>query len=342
MKKIADLVRNNIRQLAPYSSARDEYHGKEGIFLDANENPFGSYNRYPDPYQKTLKNAIAEKMHVSPNHIFLGNGSDEVIDLIFRVFCQPRQDKALTFSPTYGMYEVSANINEVEMVQVTLTSDFQIDFDALEIALKNNPEIKVIFVCSPNNPTGNILHHIEKVFAIFDGIVVVDEAYVDFSDTSSWVTKINIFNRLIVSRTLSKARGLAGIRIGVAITNPEILGWLNKVKPPYNISEINQKYALEALENETAFNRNIQTILEERKLLVQALELLPKVKKVYPTDANFILIEVEDADATYNLLTERRIIVRNRNKQIKNTLRITVGSPEENKKLIEALQKLLN
>lgn len=240
------------------------------------------------------------------------------------------------------MYEVSANINEVDMVQVTLTSDFQIDFDALEIALKNNPEIKVIFVCSPNNPTGNILHHIEKVFAIFDGIVVVDEAYVDFSDTSSWVTKINIFNRLIVSRTLSKARGLAGIRIGVAITNPEILGWLNKVKPPYNISEINQKYALEALENETAFNRNIQTILEERKLLVQALELLPKVKKVYPTDANFILIEVEDADATYNLLTERRIIVRNRNKQIKNTLRITVGSPEENKKLIEALQKLLN
>ncbi|MDO5608952.1 MAG: histidinol-phosphate transaminase [Capnocytophaga sp.] len=335
-----NLIRENVRNLAPYSSARDEYKGLDGIFLDANENPFGEQNRYPDPYQRKLKAVIAEKWGIPADQLFLGNGSDEVIDLVFRVFCNPKEDKVLTFSPTYGMYEVSAAVNNVEMIHVPLTADFQIDFQSLEKVLEEN-SVKVIFICSPNNPTGNLLKNIERIFEIFNGIIVIDEAYIDFSQEKSWALQVQQYPQLIVSRTLSKARGLAGVRIGAAVANPEIIAWLNKVKPPYNISSLNQEYALKVLENDDFFEKSVKIILEERQKLISELSRLSFVKKIFPTDANFVLIEVDDAQKTYDFLAEKQIVIRNRNKQIANTLRITIGSPKENEKLIKALQSFV-
>ena len=341
MINIENIVRPNILELQPYSSARDEFSGKEGIFLDANENPFGTLNRYPDPYQKELKQKLAALKGVEIDNIFIGNGSDEVIDLAYRIFCSPGFDKALTFSPTYGMYDVSAAINNVELLKLPLNQDFQIDLKKLEPFFNDN-SIKLIFICSPNNPTGNLMNKndIEFILNIFNGIVILDEAYIDFSDGNSLVSLIDKYNNLIVSQTFSKAWGLAAARVGLAYANPEIISLYNKVKPPYNVSELNQKVALSALENRINYQNNLSTILKEKEQLEVSLKKLGLVKKIYPSDANFLLIEVDKADEIYSTLVNQKIITRNRNKQVPNCIRISIGTPEENETLIKALKNI--
>lgn len=341
--KIQALVRKNIQALAPYSSARDEYSGKEGIFLDANENPFGIYNRYPDPYQPALKEKLAELKNISTKQIFIGNGSDEAIDLAFRIFCEPGKDKALTFVPTYGMYEVSANINNVELIKLPLDEDFQMDRNLLQPYF-SDPNLKLIFICSPNNPTGNLLRteDIEFILKNFNGIVLIDEAYIDFCDQPSFIQKINEYPNLIVIQTLSKAWGLAGIRLGIGYMNEEILSYFNRVKAPYNISTVNQQTALEILGKESEFNQKVKDILIEKKQLIQNLSGLKIIRKIYPSDANFLLVEVENADELYEKLIERKIIIRNRNSVIKNCMRISVGTAEENQELLNALKEFSN
>ncbi len=340
---INELVRENIQNLKPYSSARDEYTSDEGIFLDANENPFGNYNRYPDPFQLELKNRIAVIKNVNVENIFLGNGSDEIIDLTLRIFCKPGRDKALIFTPTYGMYEVCANINDVEIIKVPLTQDFKIEISDLNKCI-TDPLLKVIFICSPNNPTGNLLNviDIEYILNNFNGIVVIDEAYIDFCDQESFARKINLFPKLIIIQTLSKAWGLAGIRLGIGIMNTEIIKYFNKVRPPYNISSANQKIALKKLENEIDFSKNIKKILTEKKNLISEIKKLSIVKEVFPSDTNFILVEVQNADVLYAELLSRKIIIRNRNSVIPNTVRITIGTAEENQSLINALKEISN
>ncbi|KFC20997.1 histidinol-phosphate transaminase [Epilithonimonas lactis] len=338
---IQKLVRKNILNLKPYSSARDEFEGENGIFLDANENPFGELNRYPDPYQRKIKQKLSAINQISADNIFLGNGSDEVIDLAFRIFCEPRKDKVLTFSPTYGMYDVSANINNVELINLDLNEDFQIDLETLKPYLKDE-NLKIIFICSPNNPTGNSIKNIEYILENFNGIIFIDEAYIDFSPKESFRNQIKNYENLIVSQTFSKAWGMASVRVGIAYASEEIIKFYNKTKPPYNISQLNQNAVLETLndENIKLVQENIKLILNEKKLLIESLLQLKLVKKIFPTDANFILIEVENADWIYQKLVDENVIVRNRNSVIKNCLRITVGSPEENLKLIETLQNL--
>ena len=333
------LVRKNILSLKPYSSARDEFSGSEGIFLDANENPFGTLNRYPDPHQLELKSVISEVKSVPADQIFIGNGSDEVIDLLFRIFCNPGADKALTFSPTYGMYQVSADINDIELIQLPLNAEFQIDFQTLKPWLTNE-NLKLIFVCSPNNPSGNIVHKIEDILVNFSGIVVVDEAYVDFHSAESWSQKLDQYPNLVVCQTLSKAWGLAAARVGIAYSNPKILTLLNKVKPPYNVSLINQNAAIEALGNVTEFKKNRIEILAQKDWLHAQLSELKSVIKIHPSDSNFLLVEVENADKTYGQLVDQKIITRNRNKVAAGCIRITVGSKTENEKLIQALQEI--
>lgn len=342
-KNITQLIRKNILALSPYSSARTEHQGNEGIFLDANENPYGSYNRYPDPYQNTLKQRIAKIKKCSPGQIFLGNGSDEVIDITFRIFCEPGRDKALTFSPTYGMYEVAANINGVEMIRLPLDDEFQISTKKLEPYF-SDASIRLIFICSPNNPTGNLLRvkDIELILQRFKGIVIIDEAYIDFSAQSSFLYKLMHYPNLIVIQTLSKAWGLAGIRLGMAFMHTELLGYYNKVKAPYNISTANQEKAMEALLDMEGFRENLDRILAERDGLLRELERLKPVKKIYPSDANFILIEVENVTGIYKRLIEQQVVIRNRNSLIKNCVRITVGTPEENRKLITILKGIDN
>ncbi|MDO9255852.1 MAG: histidinol-phosphate transaminase [Bacteroidales bacterium] len=336
---ITKLVRKNILSLKPYSSARDEFSGSDGVFLDANENPFGELNRYPDPHQKELKTKLSEIKSVPVSTIFVGNGSDEVIDLTFRIFCNPGKDKALTFTPTYGMYEVSAEINDVELIKVPLTAEFQIDFDALENYLSDE-NLKLIFICSPNNPTANSLDNIEKVLQKFNGIVIVDEAYIDFSKASSFLTKIEQYPNLIVMQTFSKAWGLAAARVGMAYSNDLIISFYNKVKPPYNVSGPNQKAALKALEDKTGFKNRKSIILEQRTWLHNQLSGLAVVIKIYPSDANFLLVEMTDANRIYNELVNQKVITRNRHSVVENCIRITVGSPEENKILVNALKKI--
>lgn len=338
---IQNLVRKNILELEPYSSARDEFEGENGIFLDANENPFGELNRYPDPYQRKIKEKLSELNQISAHNIFLGNGSDEVIDLAFRIFCEPGKDKVLTFSPTYGMYEVSANINNVELINLDLNEDFQIDLETLKPYL-NDENLRIIFICSPNNPTGNSIKNIKYILENFHGIVFIDEAYIDFSPEESFRSQIKNYPNLIVSQTFSKAWGMASVRVGIAYASDEIIRFYNKTKPPYNISQLNQNAILDALneENIKLVSENIKLILKEKELLLQNLEQLELVKKIYPTDANFVLIEVGNADLIYKKLVEENVIVRNRNSVIKNCLRITVGSPEENLKLIETLKSI--
>lgn len=341
--KIEELVRKNIRVLAPYSSARDEYSGKEGFFLDANENPFGIYNRYPDPYQPALKQKLAEIKNTNPETIFIGNGSDEIIDLAFRVFCEPKQDKALTFVPTYGMYEVSANINDVELIKLPLNKNFQIEKKDLEPYFLYE-FLKLIFICSPNNPTGNLLktEDIEFILEKFTGIVIIDEAYIDFCEQPSFITKISKYPNLIIIQTLSKAWGMAGIRLGIGYMNEEILSYYNRVKAPYNISVINQQTAMEALNNEEKFTQEVRAILIEKQRLIQNLSKLKMIKKIFPSNANFLLVEVENADELYGKLIEKKIIIRNRNSVIKNCVRISVGTFEENEELLNALKELNN
>lgn len=338
---LENLVRNNIKNLVPYSSARDEFSADAGVFLDANENPFGEYNRYPDPYQKVLKSEIAKLKNINPENIFLGNGSDEVIDVLIRIFAEPKEDKILVFTPTYGMYEVSANINDVKVVSYPLNQDFQIDFTpALQQILKDE-NLKLVFICSPNNPSGNLIAReaVLKILDTFKGIVVVDEAYEDFSKEASWNSEIENYPQLVVMQTFSKAWGLAGLRVGMAFAQKEILNYMNKVKPPYNISIINQKAVYEALQKIDNFSTNLNEILEQRTTLESELQQFSFVKKIYPSDANFLLVEVKEADRLYQYLVDQKIIIRNRNKVVANCVRITVGNAEENKKLLEALNQ---
>ncbi len=333
------IVRKNILDLKPYSSAREEYSGTDGIFLDTNENPFGELNRYPDPYQKELKKKLSKIKSVASENIFIGNGSDEVIDLTYRIFCNPGKDKALTFSPGYGMYEVSAQINDIELIKVPLNNSFQIDFNVAEKYL-NDKSLKLIFVCSPNNPTGNIINNIELLLQKFKGVLIIDEAYIDFSKTDSFIIKIKEFPNLIVSQTFSKAWGLAASRVGTAYASAQIISLFNKVKPPYNVSGLNQKAALKALENFPEFEKRKSIILKQKIWLEKQLQGISVVKKIYPSDANFILVEVTDVENVYNKLANKKVIVRNRNNLVKNCIRITVGTPDENKKLIKELSEL--
>jgi histidinol-phosphate aminotransferase len=341
MIDITKIVRPNILELKPYSSARDEFTGDEGIFLDANENPFGTLNRYPDPYQKEIKQKLAVLKAVKTNNIFVGNGSDEVIDLAFRIFCNPGIDKAMTFSPTYGMYDVSAAINNVELLKLPLNPAFQIDLEQLKPYFED-ARVKLIFICSPNNPTGNLIHQndIEFILRNFNGIVIIDEAYIDFAKADSLIRLTQQYNNLIISQTFSKALGLAAARVGTAYANEEIIRFYNKVKPPYNVSALNQQAAIHVLENIEVYQEDLKLILEEKERLITELQELHLVKKIYPSDANFLLVEVDNADELYTRLVRQKIITRNRSTQVANCLRITVGTTEENKALIEALTSL--
>ncbi|MCT4328940.1 histidinol-phosphate transaminase [Elizabethkingia anophelis] len=338
---LENLVRPNILKLKPYSSARDEYKGSTGVFLDANENPFGNLNRYPDPYQKEVKEKLSALKSIPVSQIFLGNGSDEVIDLVFRIFCTPGRDKALVFTPTYGMYEVSANINDTELLQLPLNSDFQIDKESILPFLKDE-NLKLIFICSPNNPTGNSIENVDFILENFNGIVFVDEAYIDFSTQKSWAEKLSQYPNLIISQTFSKARGLAAVRVGIAYSSPEIIALFNKTKPPYNVSQLNQEAALIALLDAKKYQSEIKTILGEKERLEKELLQLSVIKKIYPSDANFILVEVNDADGIYNNLVQQKIITRNRNSVIASCIRITIGTTEENNQLIAALKAYKN
>jgi histidinol-phosphate aminotransferase len=338
------LVRTNIRTLKPYSSARDEFKGEASIFLDANENSLGSplvkwYNRYPDPLQLKVKEKIAFIKKIPVDQIFLGNGSDEAIDLLFRCFCEPGIDEVVIFPPTYGMYEVSANINNVKLNRVPLTEQFQLDLEALEQAIK--PSTKIIWICSPNNPTGNSIDReaIEMILNNFDGLVVIDEAYINFSRQKSWLSDLQDYPNLVVLQTLSKAWGLAGIRLGMAFASPEIIGYLNKVKPPYNISEPVQELAVKALEEIGQVNDMIVTLVNERQNMITSLFQNKEVVKIYPSDANFLLVKFKDASRLYKYFVEQGIVVRDRSNVIlcEGCLRITVGTPLENTKLLESL-----
>ncbi len=339
MFNLQKLVRKNILALLPYSSARDEYKGKKAIFLDANENPYGKLNRYPDPKQLNLKNELSNIKNIPSNNIFIGNGSDEVIDIAYRIFCEPGVDKALTFTPTYGMYDVSAAINNVALIKVPLNKDFQIDLDDFENYLKDK-HLKLIFICSPNNPTGNNIKNIEKIIKKFKGIVFIDEAYIDFSNATSFVKKIKKYPNIIISQTFSKAWGLAAARVGTAYANKAIIDLYNKVKPPYNISALNQLAVIKTIQAKNVFEKNKNLIIEERKKLCKKLSELSIIKKIYNSDANFILIEVQNANTLYEYLVAQKIIVRNRNNIIKNCLRLTIGTKEENNKLINTLKKI--
>ena len=345
MRKIKDLVRPNIWSLAPYSSARNEYSGHVAhVFLDANENPFnGPYNRYPDPLQEELKERISSIKNVAPENIFLGNGSDEAIDLVYRCFCEPKKDNVVAICPTYGMYEVCADINDVEYRKVMLDKDYQISADKLLAACDANT--KAIWICSPNNPTGNNIRseEIEKVIELFDGIVVVDEAYIDFSNQKSFKRYVSNDNyNVIVLQTMSKAWGSAAIRLGMAFAKEDIIGIFNKVKYPYNVNALTQEQAMKRLNDPQAVSQWVSILLQERGRMVEAFAELPICKKVYPTDANFFLAKVEDAQGTYDYLVEKGIIVRNRTRitLCNNCLRVTIGTREENNELLGALRSM--
>jgi histidinol-phosphate aminotransferase len=343
---LENLVRENVKRLTPYSSARKEFSGKANIFLDANENSFGSpiptsYHRYPDPLQLKIKEIIADWNDVKTSDIFIGNGSDEAIDLLFRIFCEPGKDNILICPPTYGMYEVSAEINDVEIKRANLTADFQLDFD--EITRQFDENTKLIFFCSPNNPTGNSLNRTEILeFAkIFNGIVVIDEAYIHFSSEKSFVSKINNFPNVVVLQTFSKAWGLAGLRVGLAFANAEIIRLFNNVKPPYNVSQIAQEAVVLALKERETVKITIKLIVSEREKLAENLGKLNFVSNIYPSDANFILVKIDDANSIYEFLLKETIVVRNRNtvELCEGCLRITIGTPEENVKLLESLER---
>jgi histidinol-phosphate aminotransferase len=342
---LSKMVRPAIQDLTPYSSARDEFNaqGHSMVFLDANENPFNNgLNRYPDPHQKTLKTEIARLRGVSTDQILLGNGSDEVLDLLFRVFCEPNTDGIISLPPTYGMYAVLAGINAVANLEIPLTPDFQPDVD--KILAKAGPHTKILFLCSPNNPTGNSLDAtvVVELLQKFPGLVVIDEAYIDFADAESYVSKLSTFPNLVVTQTFSKAFGLAGIRLGVCFAAPEIIAFLKRVKPPYNVNELTQQRALTALENPEKVAGEIRELKAGRAKLLQGLHHITFVGEVFPTDANFILVRVDDASLRYGQLIREGIVVRDRSSQMgcANTLRFTIGTPEENEKLLEILARL--
>lgn len=339
------LVRENIRNLTPYSSARSEFSGTASVYLDANENSFGSpltkwYNRYPDPQQWELKKRIATIKNISAEQMLLGNGSDECIDLLLRAFCEPKKDNIIICPPTYGMYEVSATINDLEVTEVPLLPGFQLNLEGFEAAITEHT--KIIFLCSPNNPTGNSLERedIEIVLNNFEGLVVIDEAYINYSRHRSFVAELKDYPNLVVLQTFSKAWGLAALRLGITFASVEIIEVLNKIKPPYNINESTQELALKAMENLEDVNAMILETIKEKDALTKELVQLPIVQKVYPSDANFLLVKVTDANSIYDFLKEKGIIVRNRSKIIlcEDCLRITVGISIQNKQLIEVLK----
>ena len=337
---IKQLVRPNILKMKPYSSARDEFKGVASVFLDANENPYNnSLNRYPDPLAWAVKTELAKIKNIAPEHIFLGNGSDEVIDVLMRIFCEPRVDNIVTLPPTYGMYQVSADTCDVEVIKVNLNENFQPEID--KILRGANEHSKILFICSPNNPSGNAIDSgaILNLVNNFNGIVVIDEAYADFSKQQSCIDWVTTFPNVVVMQTFSKAWGLAGIRLGMAFSSKEIINLMNKVKPPYNINQLTQQSALDALKNGAEKNKQVAEILAEREILKGRLETLDVVEKVYPSDANFLLVKVAQADALYDYFLKKGIVVRNRNTVVlcDNCLRITIGTPEENEKVVKAL-----
>lgn len=342
---IQDLLRENIKSLKPYSSARDEYKDTSDnmVFLDANENPFNTgINRYPDPQQNNVKDILADHKGIAKQNILLGNGSDEVLDLIFRAFCNPSIDNIITLPPTYGMYEVLANVNAIDIIKVNLSENFQPQVD--KILGSANKNSKVLFLCSPNNPSGNSFNpiEIERLLKEFKGIVVIDEAYIDFSEQKSWLQRLEEFPNLIVTQTLSKAYGLAGIRLGVCYASQEIISILNKIKPPYNVNSLTQEKAIEQLLKTSVLEHQIFAIKYQREVLEAEIEKLVFVKKIYPSDANFLLVKVDDANKRYNQLIAKGIVIRNRTTQplCENCIRITVGTKQENEKLIEVLNKI--
>ncbi len=345
MFSLDNILRNNIKNLTPYSSARDEFQGEASVYLDANENAFGSpldtpYNRYPDPLQYNVKKRLSEIKGVPIRNIFLGNGSDEAIDVLFRSFCNPGVDNVILVPPTYGMYEVSANINDIETRKVPLTADFQLNLDGIAEAI--DEQTKLIFICSPNNPTGNSMNRddVETLLANFNGLIVVDEAYINFSRQKTFIQELTEYANLVVLQTLSKAWGLAGLRVGMAFASEEIIEVMNKVKPPYNVNESSQQLALKALDNVDQVNGWIKEILVQRDKLVLNLKDFDFVLDIYPSDANFILVKTTDPKGIYNFLVQKGIIVRDRSKidLCEGSLRITVGTPAENDKLIETLK----
>lgn len=341
-----NLIRENIKSLKPYSSARDEYKDvaiNDMIFLDANENPFeNGVNRYPDPQQITVKKALANIKNVHEKNILLGNGSDEVLDLLFRAFCEPNKDNIITLPPTYGMYSVLASLNAIEDRNVLLSEDFQPQIPQILAAVDENS--KILFLCSPNNPSGNSFSEeaIETLLNNFQGLVVIDEAYIDFSKQESWLQKLNKYPNLVITQTLSKAYGMAGIRLGICYASEEIIRILNNIKPPYNINELTQQKALERLQDREGVTQEIETILSERNQLAIALKGISFIEKIYESDANFILIKVDDATKRYNELIAKGIVIRNRTTQplCENTLRLTVGTKKENEKLILTFKDL--
>lgn len=344
MKALQELIRPNIWSLAPYSCARNEFTGEASVFLDANENPYNQpFNRYPDPLQLQLKEKIAALKGVRPSQIMLGVGSDEPIDLIFRIFCEPGQDNVVAINPTYGMYGVCADINNVAYKQVNLNDDFSLD--AQKVLKACDKHTKVIFLCSPNNPTGNSLNRseIEKIVTGFDGIVVIDEAYIDFSNEPSWLASLDKYPNIIVLQTFSKAWGMAALRCGMAFASEDIIAFFNKVKYPYNLNLLTQEAVYKQVENADQKNEWVKALLMERKKMIESLAALPLVKHIYPTDANFVLVKVDDANGTYKQLVDKGIIVRNRNSVTlcEGCLRITIGTPSENKQLLTALQQML-
>lgn len=343
--EVDNLVRGNIRKMTPYSSARHEFAGTASVFLDANENSFGSplaenYNRYPDPLQLKLKEKISTIKGVPPQNIFLGNGSDEAIDLLFRIFCTPGKDNVIIFPPTYGMYEVCAEMNDVKVNKVPLLEDFQLDVKAIEEAIDMNT--KLIFVCSPNNPTGNSIkrNDIEELLNNFNGLVVIDEAYINYSRQKTFIQELTEYPNLVILQTLSKAWGLAGLRLGMAFAGEPIINYFNKVKYPYNINTATQQLAINALENISIVNNWTKITVEQKEWLTEELQKLSLTHFVYPSDANFVLVKMTDAKTIYRYLADKEIIVRDRSKVIHcdDCLRITIGTPEENKQLIEALK----
>jgi histidinol-phosphate aminotransferase len=346
---LENVLRENVKKLIPYSTARSEFEGDAQIFLDANENSLGSsingnYNRYPDPLQKQLKQKISAIKNISAENIFIGHGSDEAIDLLIRAFCNPSVDNILIFPPTYGMYEVAAEINDVAINKVLLTEDFQLNIENIKSAI--NANTKIIFVCSPNNPTGNLIdkERIIQLLQSFNGLVVVDEAYIDFADAESWIKKIAENPNLVVLQTLSKAWGLAGLRIGFAYASKEIIHVFNKIKPPYNLSGATQQLALQALHNEREAKQKTCILIQQREKLMQDLKQFDFIRNIYPSDANFLLVKTGDANRLYKYLLNANIVVRNRSTQplCENCLRVTVGTPEENDVLLSALNNYNN
>lgn len=343
--RIQDLIRKNVARMKPYSSARDEFQaeGRKMTFLDANENPFeNGVNRYPDPQQNRLKAELGIQKGLDPEQILLGNGSDEVLDLLFRAFCEPGQDNIITLPPTYGMYKVLADLNEIENREVLLKNDFQPDVARIFERVDSNT--KIIFLCSPNNPTGNSFSEevVVELLQIFPGLVVLDEAYIDFSEKQSWLLQLEKFPNLVITQTLSKAYGQAGIRLGICYASAEIIKILNKIKPPYNVNVLTQEKALERLQAKEEVALEVKKILSQKDFLERELPKLNFVKQIYSSDANFILAEVDDANRRYEQLLEHGIVVRNRSNQplCENTIRFTVGSMTDNIKLVKALQKI--